>query len=210
MKKYQAKSKQSSPMVLVIPLAIAFVVILAAAMFGRIRTENRSRASYSGLQQCTAACNTTGRAAAFIKDKAACALDCPAVIAKTMTCAQFCTENVKAASGTNTNPTTGAERDWSSQEVCRKQCNQWVNAGGESPTPTIASTPGTSVSPEPTETPREFNCSTKCQDVPGSYGPLCTLVCNQFNKGKRTCPSGCNLPNQQMKNTCMALFCSGQ
>lgn len=181
-------------MVLVIPLAIAFVVVLGAAMFGRIRTENRSRASYDGTKQCVAACNKTGIAARFIKDKAACVLDCPAVVAQTMTCNQFCSENVKVAAGTTPN-----DNDWSSQDICKKQCNQWVTKGG-SPTP--------SVSGIPQPTPTQFNCTEKCQSVPTAYKPLCTLTCNQFNTGKKTCPKGCSSGTAQIKQTCMQLFCS--
>ncbi len=201
MKNYSTKHT-SSPMVLVVPLAIAFVVILAAAMFGRIRTENRSRASYSGIEQCTTACSSTGRNARFVKDKAACTLDCPAVVAKTMTCDQFCEENVKSVSGSSTNPTTGAEREWSSIAICKRQCTAWVAAGVGSPTP---------VPTTPSPTKAAFNCASKCRGV-GNQGitALCTATCQQFNRGAKTCPSGCNNNNQAYKNKCMELFCSSQ
>lgn len=114
----------SSKLVLIIPLVVAFMTIIAAAVFGTLSTDIRSRASYDGVAKCTSACNTTGRNAAFITDKAACALDCPAVVSGEMTCNQFCKENVRGA-GTVTNR-RGEERDWSAGSVCMRECNQWV------------------------------------------------------------------------------------
>lgn len=123
--KARLRQDRSSKLVLIIPLVIAFMTIIAAAVFGTISTDIRSRASYNGVAQCTKACNASGRSAAFITDKAACALDCPAVVSGTMNCAQFCKENVKGAAGTVTNK-RGEERDWSAASVCMKQCNQWA------------------------------------------------------------------------------------
>jgi hypothetical protein len=122
--KIRPQKDHASKLVFIIPLAAAFMTIIAAAVFGTLSTDIRSRASYNGVAQCTKACNTTGKNAAFITDKAACALDCPAVVAGEMACTQFCRENVRGA-GTVTNK-RGEERDWSAGGVCMQQCNQWV------------------------------------------------------------------------------------
>lgn len=199
MKNYTKKGS-SSPMVLVIPLVIAFVVVVAAAMFGRISTENRSRASFDGVSLCTKACNTKNvRAAKYIKDKAACALDCPSVVAGSMTCGDFCKENVRAAAGTN--PTN--DHDWSSQGICVNQCKQWVKKGVA--TSTVSGTPSVTPAASPT-----FNCTEKCSGIPAQFQMLCSKTCEEFNSKTRSCPSGCKFSNQQMQNTCAQLFCAGQ
>lgn len=125
MKKYRGKYS-SSPLVLIIPLIIAIVVIISAAVITRTKTQTRSQALYNPTEECLKQCRTHGG----IKDRAACALDCPTVIAGTMKCKDFCNENVK--NNPQPNPTQQANTEKKSgdmipdREQCRIICRTWI------------------------------------------------------------------------------------
>ena len=90
-KQYKA---HSSPWVLIVPLVIAIVVVVSAAYLSQRAAYTRSKASFDPVQACVDTCNKEYRKN-VIKDPAACALDCPVVVAGDMTCKEFCQENVK-------------------------------------------------------------------------------------------------------------------
>jgi len=116
--------------VLIIPLVIAIVIVLSAAILSQRAAYTRSKASFDPVQACVDTCNKDYRKN-VIKDPAACALDCPAVVAGDMTCKDFCKENVKAFSPTRLNPTQQARVDAGGQypgtiSACKATCGTWV------------------------------------------------------------------------------------
>lgn len=112
-------SSRISPWSFLIPLIIALAVVAGATVFAQLTTENRSKASYDPTKACVQACNKAGT---WVKDAAACALDCPSVISGTMSCTSFCKENVRQASRTNNQ---GEEK--TSMGVCTATCNKFTN-----------------------------------------------------------------------------------
>lgn len=113
------KYKQSSPWVLIIPLIIAIIVVLSAAVLSQKTAYTRSKASYNPTQACINACNADYKQS-VIKNPAACALDCPDVASREMSCKDFCKENVKPIVA------QGANNTISSMEVCVEQCRSWI------------------------------------------------------------------------------------
>lgn len=106
----RSKSKSSSR-ALVTQLVIAGIVLLGAAIVVKTNLDNRSKAAFNPTQACVNACNQTYNGGAVI-DRAACALDCRDVVAETMSCSNFCRQNVR----------TGA----AGMQVCKNRCNQWL------------------------------------------------------------------------------------
>lgn len=84
------KSQQPSLFYLVffVLAAVVIGVVLKATQQTQL---SQSRASYSPLSQCQSACSD----ARLTANSGACQLDCTAVIAGTMTCPQYCKENLK-------------------------------------------------------------------------------------------------------------------
>lgn len=111
-----AKKSSSSPLVLIIPLVIALIVVFSAVILTRTKTNTESKASYNPTQKCLAACDNKKQ----VKDVAACKLDCPAVIAGTMTCKTFCGENVKPDMIKTVYGTISTIGE------CNQQCSRWI------------------------------------------------------------------------------------
>lgn len=109
----RSKSKSSSR-ALVTQLVIAGIVLLGAAIVVKTNLDNRSKAAFNPTQACVNACNKTYVGGAVI-NKAACALDCEKVVAETMSCSNFCKENVRTVAAAG-------------KQVCNRQCNQWVKS----------------------------------------------------------------------------------
>lgn len=106
------KKVSSSPLVLLIPLVVAIAVVITAAIISNKQTYTRSKASFDPEQACINACNDAPRG---VKDRAACALDCPAVADGTMSCNTFCRQNVSLKNANQ-----------AAQKECRARCNTWV------------------------------------------------------------------------------------
>lgn len=119
MKKY--KKQSSSPLVLLIPLVIAVAVIVTAAVLSKNKTDMRSKASFNPTQRCVTSCDNR-----FVVNPAACKLDCPKVVAGTMTCNAFCTENVKNVRRTTNTNKKDSEKMISSVNVCKQGCAVWT------------------------------------------------------------------------------------
>jgi hypothetical protein len=94
-----AIKNKSSLWTLMLPLLVAFIVVgvvLVYATGKKINTDTRSHASSeSALRQCTNAC-TDPRYKNLIKDSGKCSLDCSKVTTNTLSCSDFCTQNVQA------------------------------------------------------------------------------------------------------------------
>ncbi len=161
MKKYSEKRHPSSLYVLIIPLVIAFIVIMAAVVFGKNSTELRSKAASSGWQQCINACNTgfNNTQRWIVLDPARCAAGCKAtVVDKSMSCQNFCTDTF------NTNVSqinkSNAKRDNSyGVQYCKNMCNVWVRKGNNPPISTNPTPiPGVATA---TPTPKSGSSTTK-------------------------------------------------
>lgn len=117
----------SSPMVLIIPLVIAAIVVIGAALISKNSNEVRSKADWDPLKRCTVACRNTN----MFKETGACSLDCPLVVNGTMTCTAFCQENVKERRGEGSATTYMYD---SQIRTCNNQCANWYGTGAN-PTP---------------------------------------------------------------------------
>src|SRR5205085_2102167 len=65
----------------------AFGILIARNVY-TTSSDNRAKASYSPLNQCLTLCDSLPKKAAGV-----CKLDCPKLIAGTMTCEQICSNN---------------------------------------------------------------------------------------------------------------------
>lgn len=127
------KKSSSSPWVLIVPLAIAIVVVLSAAILSQRAAYTRSKASYDPVQACVNFCNTPPKYGInLILNPAACALDCPAVTQGETACKNFCNENVKRVTNQHPNPTQQARLQTpgaslpNSISACNQACNTWT------------------------------------------------------------------------------------
>lgn len=187
MKTYQ----KSSPWTLLLPLIVAFAVI-AVVVINALQTQQTvSKASYSGIEHCTSDCNSNNpNIGNRIKNKGKCALDCPKVMNGSLSCKDFCSQNVK-----------GADGETKVAGMCMIRCRQWINKddGSESVTGASGATS--------TTTTTGFNCSDKCSKLQGSQNSQCISTCNAFNAGTKTCPSGCGSDDPLVAAACFRLFC---
>lgn len=185
------KYSHSSPWVLIVPLVIAIVVVLSAVVMSQRAAYTRSKASFDPVQACVDMCNKDYRRD-IIKDPAACALDCPGVVAPTpsMTCTEFCQENVKQiARQTNCDNREKISR-------CKDRCNQ--NDGrclrdceNNNDCP-INSSIG--------------ECKTQCQNWVGDPCAAKGMVCKDAigakkDEAKTQCAAACELVKNE-ENTC--------
>lgn len=194
------KSKSaSSPWVLIVPLVIAIIVVISAAILSQKAAYTRSKASFNPTQECVKFCNTkyggdqSLTSGSPIKDAAACALDCPAVVAtqSAMTCNEFCQENVKPVSHQTTS-CGSADKIKKCQANCGTtnwQCKQDCENKFECP---IVSSIGT--------------CKTQCQSWKGDPCDAQGAVCKEAIGAKRgeaktQCAAACELVKEEEK-TC--------
>lgn len=197
------KKSSSSPLVIIIPLVVAFAVIAVVAIKSRETQQIVSKASYNGTEKCIQTCNNSNLDL-VIKNSGECALDCPQVISETMSCSDFCSQNVRNKEWTDNSGTTITAR-----QVCNNRCKDWVSKN-DVPVNTPAPHVTINATPFPTRPPEQFNCTSKCSTVPTAGRAMCATVCNQFNTGERRCPNGCNSTNTLASSTCRQLFCSDQ
>jgi len=97
---YMAIKRTSSVWTLAFPLLVAFAVIAVVVVYAmgkKMNTDTRSHASAeSNMRQCTSAC-TDPRYKTFIKDSGKCSLDCTKVTTGSLSCSDFCAQNVGSA-----------------------------------------------------------------------------------------------------------------
>ncbi len=84
-------------------------------------------------------------------------------------------------------------------------CVKWF--GDTTPTPSISPTATPSATPSVTPTIAPHDCDEVCSGMSGVSAQICKSVCNQFNTGKRTCPTGCDKLPSQYKQKCMTELC---
>ncbi len=186
-------SHRVSPWTFLIPLIVAFVVIAVVVINAQQTQQTVSQASYSGLERCTNDCNSNNpQIANRIKNKGKCALDCPLVMDGSLSCKNFCSENVR-----------GADSQDQIAGLCIVRCKKWINAGAEDASKQITGATGATS----TFTSTRFNCSSKCANFQGAQQSMCISTCNAFNAGTKTCPSGCNAENPQVAAACFKMFC---
>lgn len=107
----------------IVLLIVGIIAIPLFAVVALRSTDNRSKASYNGLQQCLSRCaGSGGIGLKFFADKSAqCKLDCQKVVVdKSLTCADFCSRNAVDrgnSQGTNDGKSSGPS--------CLSQCQTW-------------------------------------------------------------------------------------
>jgi len=100
---------------------LGIVAIPVLALVAIQPTDNRSKASFDGLQQCLSRCKTGEIGNNFFGNRSSkCKLDCQQVVNKTMSCGQFCQRNfMDRREGLSPNDGKGKGTS------CMSQCQTW-------------------------------------------------------------------------------------